>query len=106
MSRRPLPQGTERIRGRYIFVKSGDSWTQKGRIKWSRYRGEIPEGHVVIFLDGDPRNCAISNLACVPRGTMTTMNRHFPHINDTETKKTLILWCDLYRAAKECREGG
>lgn len=106
MSRRPLPEGTERVRGDYVYVKRGEQWEQKGRLKWTRYRGEIPDGHVIVFLDGDPTNCRISNLDCVPRATVTTMNRHFSHVQDTETRKTLILWCALYRAAKESKKGG
>lgn len=106
MSRRPLPQGTERIRGRYIYVKKGDSWIQKGRARWERYRGEIPEGNVVIFLDGNPRNCSISNLECVPRGTVTTMNRHFNKVTDPDLAKILVLWCELRRmVARQSEEG-
>ena len=102
MSRLPLPDGTERIRGRYTFVKRGNSWIQKGRAKWERRRGEIPDGNVIVFLDGDPANCRMSNLACVPRGTVATMNRHFSGAADPGLARALILWCELRRlVAKE-----
>lgn len=74
---RSAPIGTERIGndGR-IWVKVSDlptkrtdknhlaNWMPKGRLVWEQHHGKIPEGHNIVFLDGDPLNCDISNLEC------------------------------------------
>lgn len=37
------------------------------RVVWREHHGDIPEGHEVIFLDGNKKNCEIENLDCKPR---------------------------------------
>lgn len=52
-------------------------WVGKGRWVWERENGPVPEGHVVVMLDGDPMNCEPDNLECVPRGVLARLNhRH------------------------------
>ena len=48
----------------------------KSRWVWEQANGPIPKGHVVILLDGDPMNCELGNLECVPRGVPARLN-HF-----------------------------
>ena len=74
---RNAPIGTERIgsNGR-IMVKVSDhptsratkdhslNWMDKGRFVWEQHHGKIPEGHNIVYLDGNPLNCDISNLEC------------------------------------------
>lgn len=74
---RNAPIGTERIgsNGR-IMVKVSNiptsretknhslNWTEKGRYVWEQHHGKIPEGHNIVYLDGNPLNCDISNLEC------------------------------------------
>jgi hypothetical protein len=61
------PIGYEIIRGGMIMVKIGGSegthWEAKHRLVWERTHGAIPEGHNVVFLDGNKRNFALENLA-------------------------------------------
>ena len=54
------------IDGTLQFNKSKDSSNYFAFDTWKQYNGEIPEGHVIIFLDGNKQNCDIENLACVP----------------------------------------
>lgn len=43
------------------------NWRPKGRCVWEQHYGEIPEGHNIVHLDGDPSNCDISNLECTTK---------------------------------------
>ena len=70
------PIGTESIYNGRIYVKVSDApasrmaknhmanWTEKGRLVWEQHHGKIPEGYVIVYLDGNPLNCDISNLEC------------------------------------------
>lgn len=42
-------------------------WEYKHRQIWEQHYGPIPKDHIVIFLDGNKKNCDISNLQCIPR---------------------------------------
>ena len=68
-----VPVGTEVFREGYMLVKvkdgpdlgQWDRWVFKHRLVWESAHGPIPKGDHVIFLDGDHRNCELSNLALV-----------------------------------------
>ena len=68
-----VPVGTEVFREGYMLVKvkdgpdlgQWDRWVFKHRLVWESAHGPIPKGGHVIFLDGDHRNCELSNLALV-----------------------------------------
>ena len=54
-------------------------FVDKARWVWQQARGDIPAGHVIVLLDGDPWNCEIDNLECVPRSALSALNRrHAP----------------------------
>lgn len=40
-------------------------WEPLHRIVWQNANGPIPEGHLVIFKNGDTTNCNLSNLECI-----------------------------------------
>lgn len=70
--------GSERIsRDGYIEIKVAEpkTWRLKHRVVWEKHNGEIPEDHIVIFLDGNPLNVNIENLALVSRAVALEMNR-------------------------------
>ena len=62
------PNGTINIRadksGRlYQYIKIKDcQWELLQRYVWTQANGEIPQGSVVIFLDGNYLNCELNNL--------------------------------------------
>ena len=63
----------------------------KGRWVWEQENGSIPEKHVIIHLDGDPLNCALENLECVPRKTLAFLNsNHAPKAQSKELKPVLV----------------
>ena len=49
-------------------------WIRKAVWVWSQANGPVPKGHAVVLLDGDPANCELSNLDCVPRGVLQALN--------------------------------
>lgn len=59
----------------YVIIKYSNSkgdynknWKLYHHYLWEQKYGKIPEGHVVIFLNGDNRDFRIKNLYCVERG--------------------------------------
>ena len=41
-------------------------WKRKHVYIWEQANGEVPEGHVIMFKDGNPNNFDLENLVCVP----------------------------------------
>lgn len=57
----------------YLWVKVNqgvknkkDNYIQKHRYIWEQYHGKkVPDGHLIMFLDGNKENFSIDNLVCV-----------------------------------------
>lgn len=79
------PIGYERLtKDGYVEVKvferpnrkTGEkNFKAKHRIIWEAVNGPVPKGHILIFKDGDPLNCAIENIAIVSRAEHLQMIR-------------------------------
>lgn len=85
------PLGYERICSKegYTLVKVAEPRTfeHKQRVVWKAHYGEIPEGYVVIFLDGDKTNFNIDNLRLITRrehAQLTTKKRRTSNGEVTE----------------------
>jgi len=76
-------------------------WVFEHRLIWEAEHGEIPPGHVIVFLDGDPLNITLDNLRCVPRGVLAVMNKRGLSDTTGEARKAAILACELELAAKK-----
>lgn len=71
------PIGYERVnRDGYIEVKirmrpdrktGKKNFAPKHRLIWEKAYGPIPPGHNIVFLDGNKRNFALGNLACISK---------------------------------------
>lgn len=81
-TRRPV--GYERETKGGILVKvaeeaavpmSKDNWRFKHHIAYEDAYGPIPEGHVVMAVDGDSRNCDPGNLVAVDRRAVGALNQ-------------------------------
>lgn len=70
-------------------------WVAEHRLIWEAANGPIPEGHVVVFLDGDPLNLQLNNLRCVHRGVLGMMNKSGMSQTTGEARKAAILACEL-----------
>jgi len=78
------PIGSEReTKEGYLQRKMTDTgypphdWVEVQRIEWEKHFGPIPDGHVVLFRDGDKRNFEPANLELISRAE--NMNRNSYH---------------------------
>ena len=80
-----VPVGTERWTTppkskpdapRYLRRKVAEPnvWMKVHHIVWEAHHGPIPDGHVVVFRDGNTANIEIENLHCLPRGELGMAN--------------------------------
>lgn len=55
-------------------VAEPNVWRMAHHIVWEQRHGQIPKGHIVVFLDGDTSNFDPANLACIDRSTLGVAN--------------------------------
>lgn len=81
-----------RVPCRYV-TKSGKckTYITKQQYIWEQEKGELPDGHKVIFLDGDKTNFDINNLALVSDAEHLEMIRKDLRTNNAELMQTGIL---------------
>lgn len=85
LKNRALPVGSERRGDGYVEIKIGENeWVRKHRYIYVKAHGEIPEGYVVTFKDGNSMNCEIDNLKLATYAEIMLMNR-----NDEKSAKSL-----------------
>jgi len=89
--------GTEKLLADgYIWVKIDNqpkvkktvNWIQKHRKIWQEQNGPIPEGHVIIFLDGDRTNFDIDNLACISKAENARLNQRKLRFDNADLTKS------------------
>lgn len=82
---------TETIDSRgYTFVKVGEyNWIRKQRYIYEKYIGEIPEGHVIIFKDGNRQNFDLDNLMLADKKLLGRVSASMT--DDKELNETIIL---------------
>jgi len=98
------PVGSERVNvDGYVEVKVADpnKWWLKHQVIWEQANGPIPEGHVIIFGDGNRFNFDINNLLLVSKGQLATLNRKGLIQKDTDLTRTAIIIADLYHKISE-----
>jgi len=54
------------VKGLWIRI-SQSKWEPLSRNKWKKYRGDIPDGMIIIHKDGNALNCKISNLKMISK---------------------------------------
>ena len=95
------PLGSERItKDGYCEIKVSDTgrrWRPKHVLIYEKHHGKVPEGSVVIFLDGDKRNFDIDNLHLVTRNQLAMLNKNSLIQKDAELTKTAINVVDLMK---------
>lgn len=72
----------------------------KRRVVWERLHGEIPKDHCIICLDGNPMNCAPSNLYCMPTRFRSILAQNRWWFGNAELTLAAIKWCELFYALK------
>ena len=92
------PVGSERCNvDGYWEVKVADpkTWKPKHVIVWEAANGPVPEGHCVIFLDGDKNHISLDNLALISRATNARRNQIGLHGNSSELGKVAVATAEL-----------
>ena len=101
------PVGSERIdAGGYTWVKITDpkTWRMKHVLIWEAANGPVPNGHVVIFADGDKSNIVLDNLLLVSRRQLSVINKRGLIANSAELTKTGVAIADIYLKIGERRK--
>lgn len=101
--RRPI--GFERRTKGGILVKvaeeptvpmSKDNWRFKHVLAYEREHGPLPDGWVVMCVDGDPENCDPANLVAAPRRVIGAINQMAHEKGRTwETREELLATIEL-----------
>ena len=68
---------------------------------WKQHHGDIPKDSMLIHLDGDPLNCDIENLRCIPKKYRAFLRHNDWWNAPKEVKEAALLWCELYYSLKE-----
>lgn len=76
IKRKVRPLGYERFDGNYVLIKIAEPniWMPKHRYVWIEANGPIPENCNIIFLDGNRKNCDLSNLCMVTNADLGYIN--------------------------------
>lgn len=103
-----LPVGSEIVnKDGYIVVKIDDihyarhseNWVFKQKLIYEQHKGPVPEGHSVIFADGNKRNFDLDNLVLVSRAELLYLNRHHMIYNDSDLTKNSVAIAKLATTA-------
>ena len=57
----------------HIRISEGN-WVLYHRFLWEQTYGKIPEGFNIVFVDGNRKNCDISNLKCISDAELASLN--------------------------------
>ncbi len=105
-----VPVGSETVdTDGYQKVKIADpnKWAFKHRLVWERHNGrKIPDGHAVIFGDGNKLNLDPENLILVSRAQLARMNQSGLIKNDAALTKTGAVVADLLNKIGERKRKG
>lgn len=96
--------GSERIiRDGYIEIKVAEPnvWDLKHRVIYREHYGEIPDGHNIIFADGNKMNFDIDNLIAVSKSEMLILNNNNLRFEDKELTKVGVNVAKVIDKAKK-----
>ena len=85
-------------------VANPNKWELEARLVWEAHHGEIPEGHKIIYLDGDRLNVDISNLAMVSNAEHMEMTREKLRFKNSELTKAGVAVAKLKVATKKAKK--
>lgn len=97
------PIGTVTVRNnykrgqKYVYVKIAEPniWRMKHVVEWEKYYGPVPKEKIIIFLDGNPLNTDISNLALIERKVHVRLNQMGMRFQDAESTTAAIRVAEL-----------
>ena len=107
------PIGTEvEMKGGYLIVKvddkpkapKWDNWKMKHHLVWEKANGPVPEGCRVIFKDGDPSNCDLSNLGLLTKAEHILANLNGLRNTDPKITETGMVVAKVLGKMSEIRK--
>ena len=96
--------GEERIdKYGYVQIKVAEPnvWDLKHRVIYREHYGEIPDGHNIIFADGNKMNFDIDNLIAVSKSEMLILNNNNLRFEDKELTKVGVNIAKVIDKAKK-----
>lgn len=104
-----VPVGTEKMISGFVWVKINnkikakktENWVLKHRYIYEQHHGKIPDGHNVIFKDGNRTNFDIDNLALVSKSEMNIMNSRNLRSSNKELTESCIAVARLINATRK-----
>jgi HNH endonuclease len=106
------PIGTERVdRDGYTLIKVSDQgawhkrWRHKHKVLWEEVNGPIPQGHCLIFLDGNNQNTKLANLQLITRKQLVRLNQNHLISDNPDVTRTGIIIADIYSKIGERKKG-
>lgn len=90
----------------YIEIKTAEpgTWELKHRVVWQQAYGEIPEGKVIIFKDGNKLNCALENLEIISQRENAFLNLHHLRSDNPEVTECGVLVARVHERVQERRK--
>lgn len=98
------PVGTERVdTDGYVDIKVADpnKWRPKHILLWEAANGPVPEGHALIFADGNKLHVALGNLVLVSRAELVRLNQNGLIKDDADLTRSGILVADIIAKCSE-----
>ncbi len=90
----------------YIKVAHPNVWKQKQNWVYEEEYGEIPQGSIVIFLDGDSTNFNISNLKCITKKEHVIINNRGLRCDDADITLAGVQLAKMYSKLYDSSHGG
>lgn len=79
-------------------------WEFLHRAVWREHYGEIPEGMMIVFRDGDRANCDISNLMMISKQENAALNKLGLRSEDPDLTEAAVNLVRLRLAVKEAKK--
>jgi hypothetical protein len=92
----------------YTMVKiaAPSVWKAKHKMIWEEANGPIPEGHVILFADGNKSNFDLKNLLLISRRERMVMNSKHLIFPDAELTKCGLLMAKIILQTKDYERRG
>lgn len=84
---------------------SNANWRSKHVLVWEAAHGPVPEGHMVIFLNGDRRDYALENLALCSWEVGMEVNRRGLRFADPEATRAGLLIAQISQKVRKMEKG-
>lgn len=89
---------------KYRWIRLNSKWQMLHVVRWTEQNGPVPEGHIIVFKNGDTLNTDPSNLECITLAE--NMKRHSIQRFPEELKELIILQTRIKRKLKKITDNG